>query len=156
MLERGKCMGFNQKNYVNSYNKTTYKMIPFRVRKDKTEILSKLDSVESINHYVNSLIEKDIGVLTIKQIKETILPILAKHNINEVYLFGSYARGEANQNSDIDIYCNDGDIRTLIQQGILEDELKEATGKEIDIIFFGTKMGEYFKQQLEEDKIKLC
>ena len=102
------------------------------------------------------MIEKDIGVLTIKQIKETILPILAKHNINEVYLFGSYARGEANQNSDIDIYCNDGDIRTLIQQGILEDELKEATGKEIDIIFFGTKMGEYFKQQLEEDKIKLC
>ena len=28
---------------------------------------------------------------------------MEKHGIKEVYLFGSYARGEANNNSDVDI-----------------------------------------------------
>ena len=62
-------------------------------------------------------------VLIIKQIKERILPILAKHNIHEVYLFGSYARGDANNKSDV------------------------------DIIFIGSTLDDYFLEQLEKDKI---
>ncbi len=31
----------------------------------------------------------------------------------DVYLFGSYARGEANRNSDVDIYCDNDDIKPL-------------------------------------------
>lgn len=153
--EEGLFMVFNQKKYVDGYNKITYKMFPFRVRKDNVETINKLNSVSSINGYINSLIENDIGVLTLKQIKERMLPVLFKHNIYEVYLFGSYARGEANSNSDIDIYCESGDIRTLIQQGILENELKSALRKDVDIVFIGSRMNDYFKEQLEKDKIRL-
>ncbi len=151
-------MSFNQRAYIGSYNKSTYKLFPFRVRKDNSDVINKLKSVESLNGYINELIENDIHrkVLTIKQIKEKILPILEKHNIHEVYLFGSYARGEANNNSDVDIYCEAGDIRTFIDQGFLEDELVESLGKEVDIVFIGSKMDDYFKEQLEKDKIKLC
>lgn len=151
-------MSFDQKEYIEEYNKNTYKMFPFRVRKDRLDVIEKLQSVLSINGYINSLIEKDVNpnVLTIKQIKERMLPILFKHNIHEVYLFGSYARGEANSNSDIDIYCEAGDIRTFIQQGFLEDELKESLGKDVDIVFIGSKLDDYFKEQLEEDKIRIC
>ena len=152
----GLFMAFNQKKYVDGYNKTTYKMYPFRVRKDNIETINKLNSVSSINGYINSLIENDIGVLTIKQIKERMLPVLFEHNIHEVYLFGSYARGEANSNSDIDIYCESGDIRTLIQQGFLEEELESALGKDVDIVFIGSRMDDLFKEQLEGDMIKLC
>lgn len=151
-------MAFDQKAYIGGYNKNTYKMFPFRVRKDNIDTINKLNSVPSINGYINSLIEKDINnsVLTIKQIKEKMLPVLFKHGIHEVYLFGSYARGEANNNSDIDIYCESGDIKTFIQQGFLEDELKEALGKDIDIVFIGSRMDDFFKRQLEGDKIRLC
>ena len=83
------------------------------------------------------------------------LPILAKHNIHEVYLFGSYARGEANNKSDVDIYCEAGDINTFIEQGYLEDELEEALGKEVDLIFIGSTLDDYFKEQLEGDKIRI-
>ena len=151
-------MPFNQKEYIESYNKSTYKMYPFRVRKDDTRVIQKLSSVPNLNGYIYSLIDNDINpnVLTIKQIKERILPILAKHNIFEVYLFGSYARGEANNKSDVDIYCESGDVKTFVDQGFLEDELVDALGKDVDIIFIGTTMDDYFKEQLEADKIKLC
>lgn len=151
-------MSFNQQEYIDKYNKSTYKMIPFRVRKDDIKIINKLNSVDSMNNYIYSLIDNDVNksVLTIKQIKERILPILNKHHINEVYLFGSYARGEANNKSDVDIYCESGDIETFIDQGYLEDELKESLKKNIDIVFIGSTMDDFFKEQLEKDKIKIC
>ena len=151
-------MSFNQKEYVDNYNKATYKMFPFRVRKDDVSILDKLSSVPNLNKYIYSLIDNDVNpsVLTIKQIKDRILPILAKHNIHEVYLFGSYARGEAKNSSDVDIYCEAGDIRTFIDQGFLEEELEEALGKKVDLLFIGTKTNDYFNEQLEGDKIRLC
>ena len=151
-------MSFNQRTYINNYNKDTYKMFPFRVRKDDKQVIQKLSSVRNINKYIYTLIDNDINhsVLTIKQIKESIIPILNRHQIDEVYLFGSYARGEANNNSDIDIYCNSGDIKTLIEQHDLQDELEKVLNKKIDIVFIGSKMLPYFKEQLDKDKIRLC
>ena len=151
-------MSFDQKEYIGEYNKNTYKMFPFRVRKDRLDVIKKLQSVLSINGYINSLIEKDINpnVLTIKQIKERIKPIMAKHKINEVYLFGSYARGDANSNSDVDIYCDSGDILSLYDEVEFKEELENALGKKVDVVTIGSQMHEYFKKQLEEDMIKLC
>ncbi len=150
-------MSFNQNEYIKTYNKNIYKMIPFRVRKDNVDVIKKLKSVESINAYINALIDNDIhrNVLTIKQIKDKVLPIFNKHGIKEAYLFGSYARGEANNNSDIDIYCESGDVDTLIKQGLFEDELVQALNKDIDIVFIGSRMDNYFKRQLEIDKIRI-
>ena len=151
-------MAFDQLKYIDGFNKETYKMFPFRVRKDNIEVINKLNNVSNKNKYIVSLIENNINpsVLTIKQIKTRILPVMAKHNIHEIFLFGSYARGEANNNSDVDIYCESGDIKTLIDQGFFEDELEKALGKEVDIVFIGSQMDDYFKQQLEGDLIKLC
>ena len=158
MCEGIQTMAFNQQKYIDSFNKQTYKMFPFRVRKDNVNVIEQLNSVANKNKYITDLIENNINpsVLTLKQIKMAIMPIMAKHSINDVYLFGSYARGEANNNSDVDIFCESGDIKTLIDQGFFEDELEEALGKEVDVIFIGSLMDDYFKEQLEGDLIKLC
>lgn len=42
-------------------------------------------------------------VYTIYEIKAKIIPIAKQYNLSNVYLFGSYARGEEDENSDIDI-----------------------------------------------------
>ena len=151
-------MSFNQKQYISDFNKETYKMFPFRVRKDNDAVINKLNNVRNKNHYLTQLIENDINptVLTLKQIKTIIMPILAKHHIYEVYLFGSYARGEANNNSDVDIYCEKGDIKSLLNHVALKNELEAALNKEVDVIFIGSIMDEFFKQQMREDLIKLC
>ena len=150
-------MSFNQKEYIDTYNKSTYKLFPFRVRKDNTLVIDKLSSVSSMNGYINSLIENDIdrGVLTLKQIKERIKPIMLKHKVRDVYLFGSYSRGEANRDSDVDIYCDSGDIKTLFDEVEFIEELKDALGKKVDLVTIGSQMHEFFRKELEEDKIKL-
>ena len=145
-------------NYISEFNKANYKMYPFRVKKSETSLIEKLDSVPNRNGYITSLILEDLdpGVLTIKQIKERIRPVMEKHGIKEVYLFGSYSRGEANRNSDVDIYCDKGDVDTLWKHSALEDELAEVLGKDVDVVTIGSQMHDYFRQQLEEDRIKIC
>ena len=151
-------MPFDQRRYVNTYNKETYKMFPVRVRKDNVTIMEKLSSEKNVNSYILGLIDKDVnpGVLTIKQIKEKVLPITNKYNIHDVYLFGSYARGEANKNSDIDIYCEPGSVKSFDNAFDFEEELKNALGKEVDVIYFSDILNDFFKKQLDIDKIKIC
>lgn len=148
-------MKFNQKKYINDYNKQNYKMYQFRVKKDN-KLIKFLDNLNNRNSYIISAIEKDRNVLTISKIKKIIMPILNKYGITDINLFGSYARGEANSNSDVDIYCDRGNIKNLIEQGKMEDKLEEALGKEVDIVFSSSKMDSFFKEQIMEDMIKLC
>ena len=42
-------------------------------------------------------------VYTIEQIQAIITPIAKEYKIPAVYLFGSYAKGTANENSDLDL-----------------------------------------------------
>ena len=133
-------------------------MYQFRVKKSDNTLIDKLDNVSNRNAYITDLISEDINpsVLTIKQIKERIKPVIAKHNIKDVYLFGSYARGEATKDSDIDIYCESGDVKGLFEQSALIREFEEALNKKVDIVTIGSRMNDYFKAQLEEDMIKIC
>lgn len=151
-------MSKNKFQYISNYNKENYKMYPFRVKKSDTALINKLDNVLNRNGYITDLIKEDIepNILTIKQIKERIKPIMAKHNIKEIYLFGSYARGDATRDSDVDIYCESGDILSLYDEVDLKEELENALGKKVDVITIGSEMNEYFKKQIEEDMIKLC
>ena len=151
-------MSFNQVEYISKFNKNNYKMYQFRVKKNDKELIEYLDKKENRNSYILSLINDDINkkVYSLKEIKRIIKPILNKYGINDIYLFGSYARGEAKSNSDIDIYCDKGNIKTLIDQSELEEELESALNKEVDIIFTTSILDEYFKEQIKEDMIKLC
>lgn len=147
-------MKFNQKEYINNYNKANYKMYQFRIRKD-SDIVDYLDNIENKNKYLVDLINKDKNVLTLYKIKKIIKPILNKYGIYNINLFGSYARGEASINSDVDIYCDKGRIKNLIEQGKLEDELEKALNKKVDVIFSSSKMDPFFKEQIMEDMITL-
>ena len=151
-------MNVKRAKYISDFNKENYKMYQFRIKKSDTKLINKLDNVSNRNNYLTNLILEDIdpSILTIKEIKERIKPVIEKHGIKDVYLFGSYARGEANRNSDVDIYCDGGDVKTLWEHSSLEDELKEALGKDVDLVTIGSQMHDFFRQQLEKDMIKIC
>lgn len=151
-------MAFNQSNYIASFNKENYKMYQFRVKKTNNDIINYLDDLENRNSFLIDLINDKINnnVYTLKEIKSIIKPILQKYGIFEIYLFGSYARGEANNESDVDIYCEKGNIRNLIDQENLIGELEKSLNKKVDIVFNTSYMDDYFKQQIMEDMIKLC
>ena len=151
-------MASNQINYISGYNKKNYKMYQFRIKKSDSVLLDKLDNISNRNSYITNLILEDIdpSVLTIKQIKDRIKPVIEKYGIKDVYLFGSYARGEANRDSDVDIYCDSGNTESLFDEVGLKQDFEEALGKKVDVVTIGSKMHWYFKEQLEKDMIKIC
>lgn len=75
-------------------------------------------------------------IYSIDEIKNLITPIAIKYKLKAVYLFGSYARGTANETSDIDLLVDttDTDLDTLFKLGALYDEISNAFTKEIDMI----------------------
>ena len=150
-------MTSNQLNYISGYNKKNYKMYQFRIKKSDRDLLRKLDNISNRNSYITNLILEDISpsVLTIKQIKDRIRPVVEKYGIKDVYLFGSYARGEANRNSDVDIYCDSGKAESLFDEVALKQDFEEALGKKVDVATIGSKMHPYLKEQLDIDKIKI-
>lgn len=72
-------------------------------------------------------------VYKIEEIIEKIRPIAEQYKLSSVSLFGSYARGDATEESDIDIIVGDGDYGGWKIGGLYED-LKEALQKEIDLL----------------------
>lgn len=152
-------MAFNQNEYIRDFNRNNYKMYQFRVRKNDKRMIDYLNSRKERNSYILSLISHDLDqkeVLTLKQIKETIKPVLNRYGIYEIYLFGSYARGEAGSDSDVDIYCEKGNIRTLIDQGEMEDELERSLKRKVDVVFDTAEKDAFFEEQIRKDLIKLC
>ena len=151
-------MATNQLKYISNYNKENYKMYQFRVKKTDSDLITKLESVSNRNGYICDLIMEDINpsILTIKQIRERVRPIMEKHNIKKVYLFGSYSRGEANRNSDVDLYCDEGDVDTLWKLSTFSYELREALGKDVDIVTIGSDLDEIFKNEIEKDMLRIC
>ena len=69
---------------------------------------------------------------------DELMPILQEFaqafHIPELYLFGSYARGEATANSDIDLLYGGSPFFSLISLETARNFLEDKFGKEIDLI----------------------
>lgn len=75
-------------------------------------------------------------VYTIQQIQARVLPIIQKYRIPSMYLFGSYARGDATEDSDLDFLVDTTGttLTSLLRLGQLYCDLEEAFEKPIDLI----------------------
>ena len=52
----------------------------------------------------------EVKTYTIDEIKNIVTPIAEKYQIAQVYLFGSFARGDFDEQSDIDICIEIGNL----------------------------------------------
>lgn len=83
-------------------------------------------------------------IYSIEEIKNIVMPIIKKYNIPAMFLFGSYARGDANENSDLDFLVDTTgtELNSLLKLGALYCELEETFSKPIDLITVGSIMQE--------------
>lgn len=72
-------------------------------------------------------------VMSIRDITYIVKPLADKYNIQQVYLFGSYAREEATEDSDIDILVCGGDKFKLTMVFAFAEELRKALNKDVDV-----------------------
>ena len=77
---------------------------------------------------------------SIDEIRRRITPVAQKYGLAAVYLFGSYARGEANAESDVDLLVDTAgtDLNTLFKLGGLYNDLEEALEAPIDLVTMGS------------------
>ncbi len=71
----------------------------------------------------------DNKVFTIQDIASLVKPIAEQYGVKAICLFGSYARGEADENSDIDFLVLGGENFKLTMIFVLAEELREVLKK---------------------------
>jgi predicted nucleotidyltransferase len=77
----------------------------------------------------------------LKEKREEILRLCAKYGARNVRVFGSVARGEAEEYSDLDFLVDLEPGRTLLDLGGLHAELEELLGRRVDVV---TERGLYW------------
>jgi predicted nucleotidyltransferase len=70
---------------------------------------------------------------TIREKREAIIRITARHGATEVRLIGSVARGEARPDSDVDLLVTWSEGASLLDQAALMLELENLLGRKVDI-----------------------
>lgn len=93
-------------------------------------------------------------MLTIPAIRQRIAPICKRYGIEKAYLFGSYSRNDANENSDVDLHIEPGSIDDLFTLSGFRLDIMDALGTEVDVI---SEMPEspMFQENLKHDEVLL-
>jgi predicted nucleotidyltransferase len=103
-------------------------------------------------------------IYTITELKDRIRPVAIKYNLPAVFLFGSYARGDAKDDSDVDILVDrtGTTLRGLNALCGLPLELEEAIEKPVDLVYTSTlgqectkKQSSIFIDNINREKIKI-
>jgi predicted nucleotidyltransferase len=100
------------------------------------------ESLQSkVLNYINSLAESNgiklrKDILDLKEIAAEVIKVVDQYGIVKAGVFGSYARGEANDESDIDLIFEFKEVIGLMKLGGFIIDLEEALGKKVDVLQF--------------------
>ena len=87
-------------------------------------------------------------------IKSAIDEIAPRFSIQKVYLFGSYARNEQTESSDIDLAIETGDSFSLFDAARFNRQISEALQSTVDVISRRTAVGS-FGESIAKDEVLL-
>ena len=75
-------------------------------------------------------------IYTVQEIQSRVMPVAKKYGVASVSLFGSYAKGTATEDSDIDLLIDTSGtaLRRLLSLGALYNDLEAVLEKKIDLI----------------------
>ncbi len=90
---------------------------------------------------------------SIEELQSIIVPLAQKYGAERIFLFGSYARGDMTDSSDIDLRIDKGSIRGLALAGLLVD-LEDALGIPVDLIPT-TSLDTRFLESIHPDEVLL-
>ncbi|KSV58991.1 nucleotidyltransferase family protein [Acetivibrio ethanolgignens] len=90
-------------------------------------------------------------ILTIKNIVE---PIARLYGVKRLYLFGSYAKGTADEKSDIDLLVEKGKPMSLLKLSGMRQMVEEALNISVDLVTT-TGIEEEFQREIEGTEILL-
>ena len=119
--EASRLIGVSLRSYISYENDETKEGTP------KYRFL--LFELEKINP-----LDEEHGLLNLETIKTACSQVFAEYPIEFCYLFGSYAKGKASENSDVDLIVEFSRPVTLITIAMVKQFLEELLGRSVDII----------------------
>jgi len=71
---------------------------------------------------------------SVDELRAIVAPLAKKYGVKRVYVFGSVARGDCNENSDYDFYIELTEVWGLFRLSSFFQDLRDAVGCEIDLL----------------------
>ena len=94
--------------------------------------------------------------MDLQEIKQKAVPILKASGVTRSSVFGSYARGEQREDSDIDILVDMPKGKSLLDLIGLEQDLQDALGKKVDVGTFRTVLNsKYIGTSVQKDLVPI-
>lgn len=76
----------------------------------------------------------------------------SKYGIRRMGVFGSVARGEQHENSDVDVYI-EGELKGLFALAGIKNELEELLGCQVNIVRLRDRMDAFPKKRIQKEGI---
>jgi predicted nucleotidyltransferase len=93
-------------------------------------------------------------IYTIDEISDIVTPIAKEYGVGRLVLFGSYARGDATPESDIDLrIADEGELRGYMRLGGMWDEIREATAKQIDLVPTDSVRDDFLRRIVKDEVV---
>ena len=93
-------------------------------------------------------------IYTVDELKSIISPIAEKYQVSRVYLFGSFARGDYDEQSDIDIRIEKGKLKGMFALCGFYTEVSEALERKVEV-HTTESMTQEFLERIKKDEILL-
>ena len=102
--------------------------------------------------FIKVIIGGFIMIYTLDEIKEKTIPIAVKYGVSRMSLFGSYARGEATDESDVDLLINKGEIKGLIDFVDFIHDLEQSLKCNVDVVTTSSH-NKKFLEKISKDEV---
>ncbi len=90
-----------------------------------------------------------------EQIKSQVINSLIRYNPDKIGIFGSYARGENRENSDLDILISFKERISLLRLVQIQQELSDKLGIEVDLVTENSLKNPRLKTFIYQDLITI-
>ncbi len=91
--------------------------------------------------------------LSMKDIQEKVSVLGRQYGADRIFLFGSYARGTARDDSDVDLRIDRGQIKGWALGGLLVDQ-EQSLGKKVDLLTTGS-LDQEFLTAIKDEEVLL-
>lgn len=91
---------------------------------------------------------------TVNDIKRIAGEIAKRHGVERMFLFGSYARGDAMPGSDLDFRIDKGSVRGLFALGGLYADLEDAFSVPVDLLVTES-LDEAFRKEISSEEVQI-
>ena len=93
------------------------------------------------------------GKFTVDEIKRISVPVAKRYGVKKLALFGSYARGEQRDGSDIDFLIEKGKVQDLFVFCGFVNALEDDLGAHVDVVTYDALYDSLISDAAEDEVV---